>query len=632
MDPVGMDCTTLTNRERRRKVTASRRAARENAGGNEGGESFPDADNNRNAYQTPDRPKDQRQRPPIETNLISSLSQALTNIDKHNTDHFSSKVGGDGANVCGLRDDSVTINFSSSNNNSSYDADRKPKHYSKLPPPPSQFSSYIKFNRPSLNCLLAFTACYLLILICCYPMISYSNLDDLANDDEIGAKHHIKRGASFERIRGRKQIMKASHAVTDKLGTLKERAVEWEERAKLQAKRGAVELQEKEREIIDSIAGGTIGRRGGADARRATSLLERAVEDFEGRRREMEKEEFKRGQVAMAGGHDHWADAVEAWDREFVRDNRANDAGAVLGTHKRTTPGFMVLGMHRSGTSMLSGLLVKGFGYETGGPLIGANFDNEKGFYERIDVVLQNDEFMGAQHAGWSWNVIDYDSEKALQHKQQGKITFKEGKTALKFLNNHMKTLPYLQKDPRMCICLPTWLKLLDDKPAILFTYRHPLEVALSLSHREENFTIEHGLRLWIVYNMRALQNSEGLCRVFSTNEAVFKDPMNEVQRIKNELTDKCRVIPPPGHELPRKVVDEFLDPKLQHNSKERKAEEAKRGTLKDYGGGCVAREFESEYPEASANRKAEVEMYLMAMRVFCDFENGRAYASDYEW
>jgi hypothetical protein len=30
------------------------------------------------------------------------------------------------------------------------------------------------------------------------------------------------------------------------------------------------------------------------------------------------------------------------------------------------TPGTIVLGMHRSGTSMLSGLLVKGFGYDMG--------------------------------------------------------------------------------------------------------------------------------------------------------------------------------------------------------------------------------------------------------------------------
>ena len=59
--------------------------------------------------------------------------------------------------------------------------------------------------------------------------------------------------------------------------------------------------------------------------------------------------------------------------------------------------GVIVLGMHRSGTSMLSGLLVKGLGYKTGGPLIGQSFDNKKGFFERIDIVLQNDEFLKQQ-------------------------------------------------------------------------------------------------------------------------------------------------------------------------------------------------------------------------------------------
>jgi len=286
---------------------------------------------------------------------------------------------------------------------------------------------------------------------------------------------------------------------------------------------------------------------------------------------------------------------------------------------------------------MLSGLLVKGYGYETGGPLIGASFDNEKGFYERIDLVLQNDEFMYAQNAGWSWNVNEYDPQKALEHKQQGRITFKEGNTALKFLNNHMKTKPYLQKDPRMCITLPTWLKLLDDKPAILFTYRHPLEVAMSLKHRENNFSLEHGLRLWIVYNMKALQNSMGLCRVFSTNEAIFKDPMDELPRIMNELTHKCNIIPPPIHVLSEDLVDTFIDPKLQHNKKEKKAKEKEQRILKNFGPDqagkeCLARDFESDYKEGSANRKAEVELYLMAMKVYCDLEGGPAFTEDYEW
>lgn len=43
--------------------------------------------------------------------------------------------------------------------------------------------------------------------------------------------------------------------------------------------------------------------------------------------------------------------------------------------------------MHRSGTSVLGGLVNK-MGLKTGGPLIAPAEDNEKGFFERIDVVF----------------------------------------------------------------------------------------------------------------------------------------------------------------------------------------------------------------------------------------------------
>jgi len=353
-----------------------------------------------------------------------------------------------------------------------------------------------------------------------------------------------------------------------------------------------------------------------------------------------EQNHHEAGLVGSRGHDEHWVQSLEAWDQAVgiqANDEEGEDDDELGAMNNgdgngNKRPGFIVLGMHRSGTSMLSGLLVEGFGYETGGPLIMPNFDNEKGFYERIDVVLQNDAFFQAQGMGWSYNVLNYDSEKALRDKLQGMINFDEGKRALQFLNNHHKTLPYLQKDPRMCIALPTWLKLLDDEPAVVFTYRHPLEVAMSLKKRESSITLEHGLRLWIVYNMRAIQNSARLCRVFSTNEAVMKDPAREVQRIKNQLTDICNVIPPPKSLMPQEVVDSFIDPNLQHNSKERRNEEKTSSILKDFGDGCIAKEFDSEYEKGSDNYEAETQIFLMAMQIFCDFENGKAYEADYEW
>ncbi|KAL7551873.1 LOW QUALITY PROTEIN: hypothetical protein ACHAWF_016686, partial [Thalassiosira exigua] len=494
-----------------------------------------------------------------------------------------------------------------------------PSHRSKVqaplgaPSPPSHFSSYLRFDWPSLRCLLAFATCYVVVLICCSPMISTSALrDDLFTDNDSvkGVRHNIKRGASFARIRGRKQSLRAKRAVSNRIGTLKERAM----RRRRPRPRPDEELETSKRpsgrsstpsrtQPSDRRTGLTRGGRARSWIARSPPLTRGGLHGGggggEGTRR-----------AGGGGERDHWRDAAEAWDWELNHDGGgAAVAGSAAGKGK--LPGFVVLGMHRSGTSMLSGLLLKGFGYETGGLLIGSSFDNEKGFYVRIDV-----------NSEWSWNAMDFNPDLALLHKRQGKVTFMEGEKSLRFLKNRQKTLPYLQKDPRMCIVLPTWLKLLDEKPAAVFTYRHPLE----------GFTIEHGLRLWIVYNMKALQNSEGLCRVYSTNEAVFKDPMAEVQRIKNELADKCHVMPPPTFWLPQNVVDEFVDPKLQHNSKERKAEEASRAVLKDFGNDCVAREFESNFEEGSSNQRAEAELYLMAMGVFCDLENGKAYAKDYQW
>lgn len=164
-----------------------------------------------------------------------------------------------------------------------------------------------------------------------------------------------------------------------------------------------------------------------------------------------------------------------------------------------------------------------------------------QGYYERSDVVMQNHAFLKTQGIGWDRNVINYDSEKASRDIMLDKIKLKGGKRALAFLNNdhQARTLPYLQKDPRMCISLPTWLKLLDEEPAVLFTYRHPLEVALSLKKRDSSgsSTIEYGLQLWIHYNLRAIQNSAGMCRIVTANHKIMENPKGEVQRIKNQLT-----------------------------------------------------------------------------------------------
>lgn len=289
-------------------------------------------------------------------------------------------------------------------------------------------------------------------------------------------------------------------------------------------------------------------------------------------------------------------------------------------------PGFLVLGMHRSGTSMLAGLLVTGLGYEVGGPLIGSKFDNEKGFFELIDAVLQNDEFMNLQQVWWAYNVYKYDSDKALKDKESGEAKFEHGKRALAFLNN-VENAPWLQKDPRMCITLKTWLPLLTSEPAILWTYRHPMEVAHSLIAREASFTLEHALRLWIVYNMRGIQNSAGLCRVYSNNDAILANPLDETNRLSQELTTKCGV-PPPPNVLTDEQVSKFVDTTLIHNKKKI----GEDSPILERHGDCLVHDFATTTDKTDEMYQLEKTMYLTAMKLFCDMGSEIAYKDDYEW
>jgi hypothetical protein len=309
----------------------------------------------------------------------------------------------------------------------------------------------------------------------------------------------------------------------------------------------------------------------------------------------------------------------------FFAENNSSDVNA----HVR--PGVVVLGMHRSGTSMLSGLLVTSAGYKVGGPLIGAAFDNAKGFFERVDVVLQNDEFFTLQGMYWGANVLGYNWEQALKDKESGAATFRQGERGLQFLNSPDNS-PWLQKDPRMCITLKTWMKLLNKEPAIVFTYRHPLEVAMSLQKREEMFELEHGLRIWIIYNMRGVQNSVDLCRVLSSNEAILADPLNEVQRIADELTAKCNVQAPPNR-ITQEDIDQFIDPDLQHNKKQREKQALELRVLDEQNdGSCVIRDYSSKFLDGTPKKTKEMEMYLVAMRIYCDLKSGKAYEIDYVW
>ena len=433
-----------------------------------------------------------------------------------------------------------------------------------------RFSNYLLFGFQSTVCLGMFVVCYALVLLTLWPLLSAQEPENIPDETPADYMKQMHVPPSLKEIHAPKVHVPGQEKIGEMAGAMKK---------KLQQLRQG-------RGVTDS------------------ELLAQAQKEFELKKK---------------------MDALKK--KKTLKMHVANSDNLVSGQRN----GFIVLGMHRSGTSMLSGLLHTSCGYKVGGPLIGSAFDNEKGFFERVDIVLQNDEFMIKQGVNWAANVINYDWERSLSDMNDGTVDFKDhGDTGLAFLNNPANA-PWLQKDPRMCITLKTWLKLMDNEPAIVFTYRHPLEVANSLKKREQNFSLEKGFRLWIVYNMRAIQNSKGLCTVRSSNEAILADPLNEVQRISDDLTTKCNILAP-QFRLTQEDVDKFVDPSLQHNKKQRALDEKDKKVLKEYNNGkCKVYEYESEAEEPQALER-EKRLYGFAMQIYCDFQSGKAYEDDYEW
>ena len=102
-----MDSSSLSKRDIRRKAAATRRAARENGGGLSDDGSVGKRRYTSNQY-TPRKAARQYN----QTSFLSSLSQALSNIDKHNNSYFSARSG----DVDGY-DTTETLTFSNNANN-----------------------------------------------------------------------------------------------------------------------------------------------------------------------------------------------------------------------------------------------------------------------------------------------------------------------------------------------------------------------------------------------------------------------------------------------------------------------------------------------------------------------------------
>ena len=184
-----------------------------------------------------------------------------------------------------------------------------------------------------------------------------------------------------------------------------------------------------------------------------------------------------------------------------------------------------IIGMHRSGTSMVAGLLQRcGLYLGPENQLLGANSGNPDGHFEHREFFRIDDALL--QHLGGSWDFPP--SLKSAWEQDASLEGLRQDAEAL--VAGFSGKSPWGWKEPRTTILLPFWKSIVPQLRFVICV-RSPLEVAQSLAKRNK-LPIEQGVLLWHRYMRAAIQDTERCARFFAYHEDFFAAPEAQTQAL----------------------------------------------------------------------------------------------------
>jgi hypothetical protein len=218
---------------------------------------------------------------------------------------------------------------------------------------------------------------------------------------------------------------------------------------------------------------------------------------------------------------------------------------------------IIVVGMHRSGTSALAGML------HNNGIVMGddknfvpkASQENPKGFYENFLFRKINDSIVGrSRYKIKSWNAN-------VPHMKANCVNRYRMRRTLKKYNN--KYGKWGWKDPRTCLTLGLWLKeikklKLINTCKIIYVIRNPYAVAKSIVTRK-NTNYKNALKLWRIYNECALNSID--CYDASTFYLSYEQLCNNKIKIATAMFTFL------SHDFSEAIVNKFIDKNLNRST-----------------------------------------------------------------
>lgn len=194
---------------------------------------------------------------------------------------------------------------------------------------------------------------------------------------------------------------------------------------------------------------------------------------------------------------------------------------------------ILILGMHRSGTSAITGAL-RHLGLRLPADLMPGDRNNGLGYFESLRVNSLMERLLHAANSRWhDWRSLDLSAASPPAVKEIRD-------ELLRLLVDEGREEPLLGvKDPRICRAVPFWLDLLREigrEPVAVLVLRQPLEIAKSLSKRD-GMPMDKALLLWLRHLLDAERNTRSIPRVFVEYDELMRDWAVVANRISAALS-----------------------------------------------------------------------------------------------
>ncbi|WP_300578041.1 hypothetical protein [Phenylobacterium sp.] len=220
---------------------------------------------------------------------------------------------------------------------------------------------------------------------------------------------------------------------------------------------------------------------------------------------------------------------------------------------------YLVLGMHRSGTSALTQVLALA-GATLPENVMPGDEHNARGYFEPWRIAIFNDQRLRAGGGAWD-DPFAFPYRPVAPREERRWIS-----RATDLFEEEFAGAAYpLMKDPRVSVLAPLWrtaLSELNYPMRAVIPVRHPLEVAGSLAKRN-GFPVEKSVLLWTSYMLAAEAHSRDMPRAFVPYEGLLSDWRGQAARVEAAH----------GAALPRlddaagAAIDDFLTGDLRHNA-----------------------------------------------------------------